>query len=357
MAPSFPTLEKKCIKIEENPRNITRLPTYAEGLRQLLLNFKGILPGDVKFRLKQEDDTIYCESYHKKYKDGWDAALKSRYKAIELLDRNNESTWNGFMSNFIFGDINDQASDQGIHLRDLLSWGSDQLFTNTAAIRGPFSDKKPHAPKPDFWFGLGLYNEQQLSRLQGLERSDKGIDHFTQKNLEDMSTNHTKSLAYKPVKSRENAAFPWMVVELKKEKGDENECLRQAANASHACLMLCKRLAAPTKLDTSPIVALTAIGPVVKIFIAYMCENDDKHDICRMSCIWSGNVGNIWHAVQLRRIVDQLMYWALRIFKPWVTECLDHWYNEEVEQESEEEDEEETDEEQDQEETEEEEDE
>lgn len=41
------------------------------------------------------------------------------------------------------------------------------------------------------------------------------------------------------------------------------------------------------------------------------------------------------HALQLRRIVDQLMYWALRIFKPWVTECLEHWYAEETEDESE----------------------
>lgn len=45
-----------------------------------------------------------------------------------------------------------------------------------------------------------------------------------------------------------------------------------------------------------------------------------------MSCIWSGNVEHILHAVQLRRIIDQLTFWALRIFKPWVTECLKHWY-------------------------------
>ena len=49
--------------------------------------------------------------------------------------------------------------------------------------------------------------------------------------------------------------------------------------------------------------------------------------------------------MQLRRIVDQLMYWALRIFKPWVTECLKHWYREETEGESEEETEEESEEE------------
>lgn len=45
-----------------------------------------------------------------------------------------------------------------------------------------------------------------------------------------------------------------------------------------------------------------------------------------MSCIWDGNLRNMLHAIELRRIVDQLMFWAMRIFKPWVTDCLDQWY-------------------------------
>ena len=49
------------------------------------------------------------------------------------------------------------------------------------------------------------------------------------------------------------------------------------------------------------------------------------------------------HALQLRRIVDQLMYWALRVFKPWVTECLEHWDEEKKEDETEEETEDEAD--------------
>ena len=61
-----------------------------------------------------------------------------------------------------------------------------------------------------------------------------------------------------------------------------------------------------------------------------------------MSCIWSGNIEHVLHALQLRRIVDQLIYWALRIFKPWVTEYLEHWYEEESEDENEDETEDET---------------
>lgn len=48
-----------------------------------------------------------------------------------------------------------------------------------------------------------------------------------------------------------------------------------------------------------------------------------------MSCIWSGHLQNILHAVQLQSIVDRLMFWALKFFKPWVTECLEHWYEQE----------------------------
>ena len=57
-------------------------------------------------------------------------------------------------------------------------------------------------------------------------------------------------------------------------------------------------------------------------------EPAKKDLVQRMSCIWSGNIEHILHAVQLRRIADQLLFWVLRIFKPWVTECLEHWFRE-----------------------------
>ena len=44
MVPSLPTLRNNGIEIEEDPRHITPLPPYAEDLRQLLLNFREIVP-------------------------------------------------------------------------------------------------------------------------------------------------------------------------------------------------------------------------------------------------------------------------------------------------------------------------
>lgn len=138
-----------------------------------------------------------------------------------------------------------------------------------------------HQPKPDFWFGLGIYSDEQLFRLKGLEFKDKGIRYFTQESLKQMSRKYPDEFVYQPVKSMEYGAFPWMVVELKKEFGDESECLRQAANACHTSLVLCERLAAPAARDASPIVALTSIGPEAKLFIAYKSEDaDDKCYVC-----------------------------------------------------------------------------
>jgi len=126
---------------------------------------------------------------------------------------------------------------------------------------------------------LGLYSDKQLSRLKGLEIADEGVRYFSQEKLEDLNTTHCDDFIYKPVKSRKYAAFPWMVVELKKEFGDEHECLRQAANASHTSLVLCERLAAQAAGDASPLVAFTSIGPKAKVFIAYKSEQDPKDEL------------------------------------------------------------------------------
>lgn len=105
--------------------------------------------------------------------------------------------------------------------------------------------------------------------MKGLELTDKGIKYFIPENLRNINKRHHGSLVYQPVKSMEYEAFPWMVVELKKEGGDEDQCLRQAANASYTCLKLGERLAASTTQEPSPVVALAAVGPEVKIFITY----------------------------------------------------------------------------------------
>ena len=113
------------------------------------------------------------------------------------------------------------------------SRGSNEPFTT---FQGELRNNLTHQPKPDFWFGLGLYDEAQLSLLKGLELKDKGIQYFTQENLATLSDIHRKGLVYRPVRSSSHTGFPWMIVVLKKEPKNkcesarlEQECTRQAA--------------------------------------------------------------------------------------------------------------------------------
>ena len=83
------------------------------------------------------------------------------------------------------------------------------------------------------------------------------------------------------MKSKENAAFPWMVGELKPEDGDEEYCLRQAANASHTCLVLYEKLANSAGRDEPPMVTFTSIGPQAKVFITYKSGTaEDQCYVC-----------------------------------------------------------------------------
>lgn len=343
MTPALEVLQRNGIEIETDPRKITQLPPYAKDLRDMLLNFERVVPFNKKNELqsyckldKSLGDTeyrappsIYCDSGHPAYLARWNAALALRDMAKKLGPIDSEHKWNGLMSGFVFQDINNQASDHGIPMTDLLSWGSSELFTNAMPIRGRLEDNNAHQPKPDFWFGLGLYDDEQLSRLKGFELADNNIQYFAQKSLKETSRHLDDTFVYQPVKSKENAAFPWMVGELKPEDGNEDICLRQAANASHTCAVLCEQLARLAATDGLPIVAFTSIGPQAKVFITY--NFGTAEDQCyRMSCIWSGHIRNLLHAIQLRCIVDRLLFWALRFFKPWVAYCLERWHERKI---------------------------
>lgn len=155
------------------------------------------------------------------------------------------------------------------------------MSTNADSVRDQLSDGENHQPKPDYWVGLKLYNDEQLCRLKGLERTDKGIEYFRPECLEEIYKDHSNAFVCQPVKTEEYKAFPWMVIELKKQFGDESECLRQAATASHMCLALCEKLVTSVARNVSPIsvVAFTSVGPEAKVFITYKDPND-KYYVC-----------------------------------------------------------------------------
>ncbi|KAK0514049.1 hypothetical protein JMJ35_003771 [Cladonia borealis] len=212
MAPTSRAPHKSGIKIEEDPKNITPLPPYAKELRDMLLNFEGVVPFNTKIDLEgccQQDfdsgdteyrppHTLYSEPNDRTYLARWMAAGLLRDKARELGPDHSEDDWKYTMSSFVFETINNQASVKVAPLRDLVSWGSDQPFTNAISMRGLLDETQP---KPDFWFGLGLYNNEQISRLKGLELADKGIQYFKQTGLKKIKDHHDRFVC-QPVKSK-----------------------------------------------------------------------------------------------------------------------------------------------------------
>jgi hypothetical protein len=44
-----------------------------------------------------------------------------------------------------------------------------------------------------------------------------------------------------------------------------------------------------------------------------------------MKCIWEGDLLSVWDNVQLCRIIENLHYWIVRHFRPWISSCIDTW--------------------------------
>ena len=74
-----------------------------------------------KFGLKEDAEAIYCEFHHPTRQKRWSEALIFRDKVKVSGDRDRESTWNGLMTNYLFGNINQQASEYVDHC---LLWNS-----------------------------------------------------------------------------------------------------------------------------------------------------------------------------------------------------------------------------------------
>lgn len=150
MVPPLEVLKASRIEIENDPRKIKPLPPYAEGLRDLLLSFEGIVPlGKVCFifsefwfsandfsftfeqRLKLEDlyendkesidteyplpqaipKTLYRDAKYGKHKEIWELAGKLRDTVKGVGKPRKEAPWNGVISNFVFDSINEQTSE------------------------------------------------------------------------------------------------------------------------------------------------------------------------------------------------------------------------------------------------------
>ncbi|OJJ53453.1 hypothetical protein ASPSYDRAFT_530645 [Aspergillus sydowii CBS 593.65] len=126
--------------------------------------------------------------------------------------------------------------------------------------------------------------------------------------------------------------YPWAVVEVKKPGATRTEgakCILQAANGSSACASLLRSLhmertgAADGSMYHHPVVAFTFVGEEARVFLTYnVYDRDPELDfygvmpiLYRMRCIWKGKLDRIEDALQIRRLLDNIHYWALHQFR------------------------------------------
>jgi hypothetical protein len=74
--------------------------------------------------------------------------------------------------------------------------------------------------------------------------------------------------------------FPWFIVEHKKSNNKENQCYCQAANAGAAAVMMLQTLSQyatkkPRDEHVPPVVTMTTVNKMVRIWIIYSCNNSE----------------------------------------------------------------------------------
>jgi len=69
------------------------------------------------------------------------------------------------------------------------------------------------------------------------------------------------------------------------------------------------------------------VSPVISmpLHIKLLDVRNEANDAQKMQCIWEGDIRRVWDTMQLCCIVENLHFWILRHFRPWVSSCLDGW--------------------------------
>ncbi|MCJ1379285.1 hypothetical protein MMC17_002386 [Xylographa soralifera] len=148
------------------------------------------------------------------------------------------------------------------------------------------------------------------------------------------------SLNRRDVSEKHLVCFPCTIVEIKHHKVSQVEidkCYCQAANGAAASLVMLNKLArysiVPGEHETiRTVVSFTFIGYQARVWIAYISDksqdNSKGREQCTydMQCIWEGSIRRNLDTVQLCCIIENLQFWILKHFRPWVSSCLDRWY-------------------------------
>ncbi|KAI6843343.1 hypothetical protein KC332_g3577 [Hortaea werneckii] len=120
--------------------------------------------------------------------------------------------------------------------------------------------------------------------------------------------------------------FPWAIVEIKHprvNKTDIEYCYCQAANDSAIALRmlgaLFRKATGCLPADLPPIVAITCIGPELRVWLTYNAgtgggREDDMN--ISMRCVYATHLELVWGVHSSRLIIKHMHVWASRILKP-----------------------------------------
>ncbi|KAH8650544.1 hypothetical protein BGZ60DRAFT_534203 [Tricladium varicosporioides] len=303
--------------------------------------------------------SVEMDSYEEEYQvtaheARFDLALKISKASKDIVSAK-EARWSAVVKNELFGNlIRSSRQEEGARLLDpkkhvekIRVEEEDQWEHGHKSLERttPVTAAILTAPKPDLYIALPIFSK--VSYAIGFYKDDY-IQNFTQDNLTKLEEPEHGNLISNPItpmdtlkviEEKHLVCFPSTVVEIKHHKVKKSEirhCYHQAANAAATSLSMLGRLShvsIPNSAvgEMQPVVAFTFIGSKFRVWVAYISYKNVKLNANKMlfeyqmCCIFKGDLLSVWDTVRLCRIIENVHYWTVSHFRPWVSSCISRW--------------------------------
>ncbi|KEY71293.1 hypothetical protein S7711_05886 [Stachybotrys chartarum IBT 7711] len=359
-------LEQNGIYIQEGPVEVRLLPSHIISLRRALLDFDctisdrlGVSNDDELNRFDTILTGLYASSEERGFVVEFIQNLREmKSKATKLYKgKDREREWECFFRDYFFRPLVNKVaiSDDDVRQTSRTKFYYDYFEHAQSRPWGLFGSHEMfrHAdrlhltePRPDWVAFYPIYNlgaGEAADRIPMTERwqweksaQDTIVENLSLKTLAYLSKYGLRATTAsifregktKDIDASDYICFPWFIVEHKKtDQTVETQCYCQAANAGAAALLMLQTLVkyAETRNEDAhipPVVTMTTVGETVRIWITYSADKMSKF---KMDCIWVGNMTTMVDMINLQAILENLHTWAMRVLRPWISLCIDHW--------------------------------
>ncbi|KAL4863184.1 hypothetical protein BDV12DRAFT_177820 [Aspergillus spectabilis] len=198
--------------------------------------------------------------------------------------------------------------------------------------------------RPDLFISLPAIEEERVPRGFARQPWLRNFCVDTLELLEDegVMSNPLRMFSGNKLKEKHRVCFPCVILEAKHHEVRNNaieKCYSQAANGTASALALLDTL---TQDDSRPVVALTLVGHKTRLWIAAVKSrrwvSEIKHTPTgsqtrwymklkyHMQCVWKGDLNYEEPTTELTCIVQSLEKWVIEDFRPWVSDCIDTYF-------------------------------